>query len=275
MIHTEFNPFFTIITSTLNAESTISRCVESVKNQTFKSYEHIVVDGASTDNTVTYIKSQSEHFSVVISEPDNGIYDAWNKALEYRRGQWILFLGADDALADNEVLKDVHDFIVNIEKYYRIVYGNVIQLLPNSFNYLRTVVQPIESIGKNWVGSILVIPPHPATFHHTSLFENYGKFDPTYKVVGDAKLLISVLAQEKPIHYNRVINKHTLGGISSELGVDSFHETVRLMSELKINVPLYRKLIGFFRAYSKLFVRILIGEKNTNCLLSFVRRFSL
>lgn len=274
-MHREFHPFFTLITSTLNAKSTISRCVESVKSQSFKSYEHIVVDGASTDGTVEYLKSQSEYFYLIISEPDRGVYDAWNKALEYRRGQWVLFLGADDVLADNEVLKDVHNFIVSLSNYSPLVYGNVIQLLPNSFKYLRTVIKPVESIGRNWVGSIFVVPPHPGTFHHTSVFEIYDKFDSTYRVLGDAKLLISVLQQDKPIHYNRVINKHTLGGISAELNAGSFHETLRLMSELEIPVPIYRKLIGAFRAYSKLLLSILIGKKNTNFILFFVRLFNL
>ena len=85
---------FSIITVCLNASNTIKRCMESVANQTFKDYEHIVIDGKSTDGTLNVLSKYVN--ANITSEEDDGIYFAMNKGLELAKGEYVIFLNADD-----------------------------------------------------------------------------------------------------------------------------------------------------------------------------------
>lgn len=87
-----------IITVTFNAAKHIQRCIDSVKSQSYKNIEHIIIDGDSTDGTIGILEKNTELLACWISEPDKGIYNAMNKGLKYAKGEWLYFLGADDFL---------------------------------------------------------------------------------------------------------------------------------------------------------------------------------
>ena len=89
-------PLVTVITAVLNAVGAIKDCIESVVRQEYPNIEHIVLDGGSSDGTVDVLRHYDDRIALWRSEPDRGIYDAWNKALREARGEWICFLGADD-----------------------------------------------------------------------------------------------------------------------------------------------------------------------------------
>src|SRR5947209_16324776 len=96
-----------IVTVVYNAQNTIDRCLESVLRQKFTNIQHIVIDGGSTDDTLRIIDKYRDKLSLVISEPDKGIYDAMNKGINLANGDIIGTLNADDYLADNDILNDV------------------------------------------------------------------------------------------------------------------------------------------------------------------------
>ena len=99
-------PFISIITPTLNVESTISNTLNSITNQVYKNYEYIIIDANSNDNTLEIIRKYSSLIPIsFISEPDNGISDAFNKGVNLSKGKWIIFLGAGDELINNKILK--------------------------------------------------------------------------------------------------------------------------------------------------------------------------
>ena len=104
------NSFFTIITVCKNEEKRILGTINSLKNQTFKDYEHIIIDGNSTDNTMEIIDNWSkENKNIkVCSENDTGIYNAMNKGIELAKGKYLFFLNAGDTFADNNVLQNVY-----------------------------------------------------------------------------------------------------------------------------------------------------------------------
>lgn len=85
-----------IIIATYNAENTIKRCIDSIACQKSDEIELLVIDGDSKDKTVDILKSYGNIIDIFKSEPDKGVYDAWNKALRLATGEWIMFLGADD-----------------------------------------------------------------------------------------------------------------------------------------------------------------------------------
>ena len=98
------DPLFSIITVTWNAAGVISPTLESVRRQTSSDYEMLIIDGASTDDTLAIVRQASIPSMRVFSEPDNGLYDAMNKGIARARGRYIVFLNAGDAFADDAVL---------------------------------------------------------------------------------------------------------------------------------------------------------------------------
>ncbi len=98
------DPLFSIITVTWNAASVIAPTIESVQRQTNTDYELLIIDGASTDDTLSIVKGASISSLRVFSEPDKGLYDAMNKGIDRARGKYLIFLNAGDAFADDTVL---------------------------------------------------------------------------------------------------------------------------------------------------------------------------
>ncbi len=89
-------PLVSVITAVFNGEAFIASCIESVLSQDYPNIEHIVLDGGSTDGTVAILRKYQDQIAFWQSEPDKGVFDAWNKGLDLARGEWIAFLGADD-----------------------------------------------------------------------------------------------------------------------------------------------------------------------------------
>ncbi len=117
--------FFSIIIPTYNSSDTLSTSLDSVLSQTFKDYEIVIMDGVSTDDTLeiaTRFQQQDSRVRIH-SESDNGIYDAMNKGIDKAKGDWVIFLGSDDALADETVLERVAEHIRKTNAL--VVYGNV------------------------------------------------------------------------------------------------------------------------------------------------------
>ena len=121
-------PFFSIIIATYNSEQYIKQAINSILNQDFKNYEIIIIDGLSKDKTTEIIQKYIKNITFFKSEPDTGIYDAWNKAISVAKGSWIYFLGSDDYLKDSDVLINVEKRITDIEfndNSKTIIYGEV------------------------------------------------------------------------------------------------------------------------------------------------------
>jgi len=114
------HPLISIITVVYNGAETVENTFQSISKQSFQDFEYIVVDGGSTDNTVEIIKQNASIITRWISEPDNGIYDAMNKAIKLSKGRYLCFLGADDVLNNN--LDKIATYLIDIKTVY---YGNV------------------------------------------------------------------------------------------------------------------------------------------------------
>lgn len=114
-------PFFTIITSTYNAATTLPRLLNSLASQTCRDFNWIVQDGASSDTTMQIVEQYRDCLPEILadSSKDSGIYDAWNKAIDCwqdKIGEWILFLGADDTLLSHDTLATVKEKIITLKK---------------------------------------------------------------------------------------------------------------------------------------------------------------
>ena len=120
-----FDYKFSIVTVCYNAELWIEQAIVSVINQRYNNIEYIIVDGGSKDTTLDIINKYNHRIAVCVSEPDHGVYDAMNKALDLATGDFIIFLGADDHFLSDDTLSAVSKFIDdNNAIYYGDVYRN-------------------------------------------------------------------------------------------------------------------------------------------------------
>lgn len=206
-------PKITIITACFNSEATIEKTIQSVLNQSYKDIEYIIVDGASTDKTIPIIDQYKNRMHTVISEPDKGVYDAFNKGLSRASGDFIYFLNSDDYLIDEKVIESVADVIVNNPEN-DIYYGNI--LFHNPYNGYRVVVGRSFSLDDFKKG---IMPPHPGLFANRKLFEKLGGFDLNYGIASDFDLTLRMFKRDEnaAFYMNRLIAVFTTGGLSTQL----------------------------------------------------------
>lgn len=104
-------PLISIITITYNAEEFLERTIESIKLQTVKDFEYILIDGGSKDGTMTIVNQNAEIFDTVISEKDNGLYDAMNKGLKLATGEYVWFMNAGDQIAEPDAIDKIKSYL--------------------------------------------------------------------------------------------------------------------------------------------------------------------
>ena len=202
-------PLITVVTAVLNGAATIQRTIQSVVGQSFRSFEYIVLDAASNDGTVGILEGFGEQIDYWRSEPDAGIYDAWNKALRLAHGQWIAFLGAGD-----EYYPDA------LENYARFLSSHD----DGTLQYLSSRVvlmhqgRRLGTIGKAWRWpefSRYMSVAHVGSLHRSDLFEQYGQCDPGYRICGDYEVLLRARAALRAAFLPIDTAKMTYGGVSN------------------------------------------------------------
>ena len=174
-----------VITISYNSGNTVSETFDSVKNQTFKDYEYLLIDGGSTDKTLS-IAGKYNHISKIISEPDKGIYDAINKGIKSSSVDIIGFLNSDDTYYDENSLKIISEaFDENTD----CVFGDLIYT--NGKENIKRVWKGSEfkkgAFKKGWM------PAHPTFYCRRSVYEKLGLYNDTYKIAGDFELMLRFL----------------------------------------------------------------------------------
>lgn len=204
----ENKPLISIITIVYNNVANIERTILSVINQTYKNIEYIVIDGGSTDGTVDIIKRYSGHFLYWVSEPDKGIYNAMNKGIEKATGKYVLFLNSGDNFCEDESL----DKIVLRCDNYDIVY-NDLNIIDKEHSYIKKY--PILLSFRYFTYEAI---PHPGTLIKRNLFDIYGKYDESLKIVSDWKWFIIAICRNNVCYKNSgiIAVNFYLDGISSE-----------------------------------------------------------
>ena len=172
------SPFISILTASLNSESTLNKTLESIRDQSFQDLEHIVIDGGSRDETPNILKEYNNTYNLIwISEPDHGISDALNKGLQLARGRYILVLHADDQLLTPEILKSVY-LILKSERF-EIYSFPVLKDYPDKGKILY---KPVPIL---WWYHFKTIFPHQGAFVHHRLFARAGGFRKEFTIALD------------------------------------------------------------------------------------------
>jgi len=265
-------PLITIIIAVYNAEGTIQQCIDSIVNQTYKNKEIIIVDGASSDNTVALLRKNAAHLSYWVSEPDSGVYNAFNKGLKHASGEWIYFLGADDYFWNDCVLEEVVKHLMTTPANIKIAYGCVMLVNDKNENILQ--------LGKPWnetkkIFSQLMNIPHQGVMHRRSLFEIHGVFDESFKITGDYEMLLRELKTNDALFIdNSIIAGYRQGGISSvsanALRVNSEYRRAQKLNGL--NFPGLMWISNQIKIYTYLFLFKLVNEKNAKKMLDLTRK---
>jgi len=182
-----------IITATYNSAVTIAQCIASVNGQTYPNIEHIIVDGASNDNTTEIIKSMPNRVTQLISEPDNGIYDAMNKGISIATGDIIGTLNSDDFYTANDVIER----IVSAFQLETVegVYGDVCFVRPA--NLKKVVRYYSAALFKPAMLRFGFMPPHPGFYVRSKKYKELGLYKTDYRIAADYELLIRFLKVNK------------------------------------------------------------------------------
>ena len=202
-----------IITVVFNGEKYLEDCIKSVLHQDYENIEYIIIDGGSTDATLSIIEKYKQQIYYTISEPDRGMYDALNKGIKVAGGEIIGILNADDMLASVDVIRS----IVKEFKQNEIdgVYGNL--------NYIDT--SPSQIILRKWISKQFVrrdiqlgwMPAHPTLYLKKELFDRFGYYSLDFGTTADYELMVRYLYvnQIKVQFLNKLLVNMRIGGVSN------------------------------------------------------------
>ncbi len=235
----------TILTVCKNAEKTIEKTIHSVLNQTYKNIEYIVLDGDSDDNTLQIVEKYKGLITKLVSEPDSGIYNAYNKAVNLASGDIIYFLNADDVFADNDVIEKVA-YAFNKSKADAVI-GNAKFIENNGSSYVvKTKYTDALQLAYATIN-------HQAMFIKSDLFKKYGLFDESYKICADYDFNIRLFVENKlkTKYINKTIVKYSACGASSS--GNTFDENIIIQQ--RHFSPKTVKLAKILNSYYKFFLK--------------------
>lgn len=232
------NYLVSIVTVCLNSENTIERTIQSVLSQTYTNIEYIIIDGKSTDRTLDIIRRYENKFNgnlTVISEKDNGIYDAMNKGIKLAKGEMIALLNSDDWYEDNAielVMQNYHaeSACVIYGMLRNIKEGKEHSIQFRNFDFLET-----EGMC------------HSSCFISRIAYEECGLYDVQYKIVSDFDLLLRMKIKGiEFIPIYKVLTNFTMGGASSQYGILKELNVIRYRYQIISKGKYLRKSIRIF-----------------------------
>lgn len=221
-----------IIIATYNSEKTLEKTLQSLLSQTYKEFEVIIIDGYSTDSTISIIKNFEVKFKlnsipfIWISEKDSGIYDAWNKGLKKVSSSWVAFLGSDDTyypdaleVYNSEIIKNTNINYICSNVEYIDDNDKVLKILGNPYSY-KQMIRYMDIA-------------HVGSFHHRDLFKTYGNFDDTYKIVGDYDFFMKCAENIKPGFVEKITARMLNTGVSNDNFKKALKEVVLVQKKYK------------------------------------------
>lgn len=203
----------TVLTPCYNSGKTIEKTLECIENQTYKNIEYIIIDGGSTDNTLELIEKHRNSLPkelTVVSEKDNGIYDAMNKGICLAKGQLIGIVNSDDSYEEDTIEQVVKHFCGNV---HEVIYGM-------QRTYFDGKEKAVVIYHHDFLPQQMIT--HPTCFVTKETYEKFGVFDTQYHSAADYDLMLRYFKSGEvtftPIY--RVLSNFSLGGISSsQIGV--------------------------------------------------------
>ena len=234
---------FSIVTITYNADNVLGKTVDSVFSQTYPHVEHVIIDGASTDDTLQVAQDYMQrsyaasngHEIRIVSEPDNGLYDAMNKGLRQVSGDYVLFLNAGDFFPDSEVLSNIARNVglegVSREKLPVVLYGNT-DIVDNDGRVLRhRRLQPPANLSwRSFRHGMLVC--HQAFYARLDIAKTVP-YDCRYRFSADVDWCIRIM-KEAEIRHLPLLNLHLVVANYTEEGQSTIHHRESLNERYQV-----------------------------------------
>ncbi|WP_298287538.1 glycosyltransferase family 2 protein [uncultured Lutibacter sp.] len=198
------NQILSIITINYNNQLGLQKTMDSVLAQQWQQFEYLVIDGGSTDESITIIKANEKHIDYWVSEKDSGIFNAMNKGIENATGNYLLFLNSGDLLNGANALQN---FIAHPNFKGDIIYGDYV--FEKGQKIYPDVLTPLFFIKSSL--------PHQSTFFKSTIFDEMGSYDETYKIAADRAFYMACFlsGRFKFNHINYPLTKYDLTGLSN------------------------------------------------------------
>lgn len=246
------NPTFSIVTVCLNAEDTIGQTCESVDAQTYSDYEHLILDGDSTDSTLDIVTSQCNPRRVVVSEPDAGIYDAMNRGIARATGDWVVFLNAGDRLVADQTLELIAQDARTASPSVAVLYGDTVYV------ELSGLERHTDAAGHE--NTLVQLPYcHQSMLVRRDVLGCYP-FEDHFSIVADYDQMIRLFLDEVGFHrLPFAVAKFSLGGVSYLQETRRHIEAVKMLfdhlgssSRDEIEDVIWHRLSGKVMRYMRL-----------------------
>tara|TARA_R110002012_G_scaffold220618_1_gene392278 strand:+ start:29597 stop:30358 length:762 start_codon:yes stop_codon:yes gene_type:complete len=249
-------PKITIITATYNSGATIKDCLDSISNQDYACIEHIIIDGGSTDDTVSIITDYSKKYTHItwISEPDAGIYDALNKGLKMASGVIIGFLHSDDLFANHTIISRI---VASFTKdSIDGVYGDLVYVKKDNISHIvrnwRSKAFKPPMLRQGWM------PAHPTLFLKRDVYHVSGFFNLSYTISSDYDFVLRVFSNRDLCftYLDTNITIMRLGGASNKTIrniIVKMREDLRAIKSNKIKYPAYVLFVKNVSKFSQFF----------------------
>ena len=211
-----------IITATFNSSETLGDCIASVNSQTYPAIEHIIIDGRSTDETPELVRSAAKRMPVIVSECDEGTYDAFNKGIRLAGGDIIGFLHSDDTFGSSQAIQHIAEAFLRPanmssgQYQVDVVYGDLVFVERRNVNKVVRywVSCPFKPglLERGWM------PPHPTVFMRREVYEKHGLFNTNLKCAADYDYILRVFRDTSlnTCYLPEVITRMRMGGISTK-----------------------------------------------------------
>lgn len=243
----------TVITATYNSQETIEDTLKSVLNQNYQHIEHIIVDGLSSDNTLSIIRNYEDKYLekgyriITKSEKDLGIYDAMNKGINIATGEIIGILNSDDFYSSSNVINLVVNEFMN--KKVDCVVANIKYVNPNDTSrVVRMWKTKIGNFNFGWN------PPHPGTFFLTEVYKSFGLYRTDFKISSDYDFMYRAIHKGKISlsHLNDFVVVMRTGGESTKNFKSNIRASREIYTSLKSNNSKFKLVIVMLRLFRKI-----------------------
>ncbi|MDA9148591.1 glycosyltransferase [Alphaproteobacteria bacterium] len=244
-----------VIVAVYNRSATITRCISSIKSQTYSNIQIVVVDGASQDDTISLVTPMLTDKDILRSEPDQGIYDALNKGLVLANGDIISFLHSDDLYFDNNVISNVVDIFS--DDSINVVYGDVSFFSGNNIMKIKRTYRSAKLSKRNLAWGKM--PAHPAMFIKSCIYEDIGNFETNFKIAADYDFLCRLVKHTELncVYIPNVLVRMQLGGVSTQVLKNFIMINKEIFRAIRQN-GIYTNLFMLFSRYISKILQLLM-----------------
>jgi glycosyltransferase involved in cell wall biosynthesis len=252
------SPLISIITVVYNSETLIRGTIDSILAQTCQNVELIIVDGASTDNTLNIIKSYGNQIAKCISEPDRGIYDAMNKGLDLATGEYVWFINSGDKVYSNDVVEKIENIYTTNNP--DVFYGETMLIDENGSKLGTRSTQTTRKLPENLTSKSMIngmVVSHQSFIPKTALVD---KYDLIYQCSSDLDWVIRCLNRSKAVvNTGIILSSYLVGGYSSKKQKVSWKERWNIYIKYFGTVS---TLLAHMRIVERNVLHLITGKKN-------------